>query len=303
MDISWDITMRCNYSCAYCESYDNTQPTNFKTINEYETALRYLVEHFNTEKLKIEILGGEPTLYKQWTEILNAINTLGARATIFTNLSMPTKTLKKRIEQLTPKKCINVSWHTEFADHETMVENIRVIHESGHLNCIDILADKRSWTQVVKAYDAVQHTKVASLMCIKDEAAGEKQIIKSLIEYTDEEMQYINATHQTRTNSGITTIKLTDQSTLQLNGLGDFYKHNMTNFKGMQCEIGQQRIHIKPNGDVFPSACMLNYEKACMGNLYKQTIRKPRRPVTCPFDMCACGPDLRITKYRGNRYD
>ena len=40
-----------------------------------------------------------------------------------------------------------------------------------------------------------------------------------------------------------------------------------------------------------------------MGNLYKQTIRKPRRPVTCPFDMCACGPDLRITKYRGNRYD
>ena len=295
--------MRCNYSCAYCESFDNTKPANFQTLEDYEKAMRYLVEYFETSDLKIEILGGEPSLFKQWVELLNAINTLGAVPIIYTNLSMPSKILKKRIELLEPKKCINVSWHTEFANHDTIVKNIKIIHESGHLNTIDILADKRYWNEVQKAYEACKYTNVASLMCIKDEAAGKKEIISSLIDYTQDEMEYINYTHIKGRSSGTTTFKFEDQSTLQLNGLGDFYKHNLTNFKGMNCEIGQQRIHIKPNGDVYPSACMLNYQKACMGNLYKQNVRKPRRPIVCPFDMCACGPDLRITKYKGNRYD
>jgi MoaA/NifB/PqqE/SkfB family radical SAM enzyme len=42
VEIGWDITMRCNYSCSYCESYNNNQPTYFKDIKIYEKALNYL---------------------------------------------------------------------------------------------------------------------------------------------------------------------------------------------------------------------------------------------------------------------
>jgi len=65
----------------------------------------------------------------------------------------------------------------------------------------------------------------------------------------------------------------------------------------MKCAVGRDRLHIKPSGDVFPSACLLNYEKANMGNIYKQNIVKAKNAITCPFNECLCGPDIRIEKW------
>ena len=40
-----------------------------------------------------------------------------------------------------------------------------------------------------------------------------------------------------------------------------------------------------------------NYPKAIMGNIYKENLIKPKKGIKCPFDICACGPDVRINKY------
>ena len=47
--------------------------------------------------------------------------------------------------------------------------------------------------------------------------------------------------------------------------------HNI-DYKGMYCAVGRDRLHIMPNGNVYPSACLLNYNKAIMGNIYKHNI-------------------------------
>jgi len=73
-------------------------------------------------------------------------------------------------------------------------------------------------------------------------------------------------------------------------------KHGL-NFKGMMCAVGKERLHIKPNGDVYPSACFLNYPQTCMGNIYKENLRKVKKAVRCPFTHCYCGPDIRIEKW------
>ena len=65
----------------------------------------------------------------------------------------------------------------------------------------------------------------------------------------------------------------------------------------MQCAVGKYRLHINPNGDVYPSACLLNYRRAKMGNIYKKNIRKVNKAITCPFSSCLCGPDIRIEKW------
>ena len=53
IEICWDITMKCNYSCSYCDSYDNSQPTYFKTIEEYEKAVDYLTDYFKNKTLNL----------------------------------------------------------------------------------------------------------------------------------------------------------------------------------------------------------------------------------------------------------
>ena len=65
----------------------------------------------------------------------------------------------------------------------------------------------------------------------------------------------------------------------------------------MNCAVGKDSIHITPNGDVYPSACLLNYRKARMGNIYRQDIIKPTSSIRCPFVACYCGPDQRIEKW------
>ena len=46
----------------------------------------------------------------------------------------------------------------------------------------------------------------------------------------------------------------------------------LTNFKGMSCMIGSRNLFIKPNGDSYPSACLYNYPKAIVGNIYKENL-------------------------------
>ena len=74
-------------------------------------------------------------------------------------------------------------------------------------------------------------------------------------------------------------------------------RYKYSNFKDMMCAVGQKRVHINSYGDVFPSACLLNFRKAIMGNIFKQNIRKPQKAIICPFEECLCGPDIRIEKW------
>ena len=71
VEVDWDITQRCNYSCSYCASYDNSQPFNFKTIEEYIDCFKYLSDYFGNKTIRLGVLGGAPTLFKQWVELAN----------------------------------------------------------------------------------------------------------------------------------------------------------------------------------------------------------------------------------------
>ena len=41
---------------------------------------------------------------------------------------------------------------------------------------------------------------------------------------------------------------------------------------------------------------IINYPKAKMGNIYKKNIRSVTKSIICPFNICACGPDIKISK-------
>jgi organic radical activating enzyme len=297
-EVDWDLTMRCNYSCSYCESYDNSVPAHFKTLNECKIAIQTLKEYFGNKKVRVQILGGEPMLFKHWDSLLNLIYESGYSPKICTNLSINNKTLTKKIETLLPKNCIDVSWHTQFADENILVNNIETIKESGHLRTVSILADKRYWEKVVSAYNRVKHLDSVEISYIKDEAAGKNKIASKLTKYTEEEISFIESVNKkTYTSNYKTEIIFKDDQKTEVNSITQFFEKGINNFKGLNCDVGLLRLQIKPNGDVFPSACLLNFPKAKMGNLYEGIINKPKQPIKCPFTFCGCGGDLRINKY------
>lgn len=297
VEIAWDLTMRCNYSCSYCESYNNTDPLQFLPLDAYFASLKYLREYLGNKNAKIDVLGGEPMLFKQWDKLLNEMHRLSFVPKLTTNLSIKTKTLEKKISELEPKNCIDVSWHPQFADEKNIIENIKLLYDSKHLRTISILADKRYWKKVKKAFKSVEYTNKTELSFIKDESAGKNKIAHRIMEYTTDEINFINSTRQQEVSSYNTEVVFYDGSKKQISNLTEFFTCGITNFKGLNCEVGKSRLHIKPNGDVYPSACLLNYPQARMGNIFKQQIIKPNNPIKCPFSFCGCGPDMRINKY------
>ena len=296
IEICWDITMNCNYSCSYCGSYDNSQPTYFKTIEEYEKAVDYITKHFDGKTLRINFLGGEPIIYKHWVNLLNMIHDRGHVVKITSNLSIKNITLIKKIKTLRAKKCFFVSWHPQFADVENITKNIKTLAENDLLDSVTILADRRYWDKVKEAVNLTKYVR-GGLTHIKDVAKGKNILTSGLIDYTENELKYIENNQPIEIYPFKTTIKFFDGDKKVIKNGDDLFINQLTNFKGMNCMIGSRSLFIKPNGDSYPSVCLFNYPKAIVGNIYKENLLKPKKGIKCPFDICACGPDIRINKY------
>ena len=294
VEIGWDITMRCNYSCSYCSSYDNHQPTYFKSLDEYEKAIIYLKKYLGNKKAKIELLGGEPMLYKNWDQLLNIIYKVGYIPKITTNLSLNEKTLKTKINKLIPKSVIHVSWHSQFVDTQEMLSKIKILNNSGHLFKVSLLGDTRYWDNIMTIYNTLKNEVNISISEIHDETSS-TEIKSGVLDYSEEQIKLIKEAKYKESDYE-TKIITKDKVILASTG-NDFFEKGINNFKGMNCEIGTTRFHIHPNGNVLPSACLSNYQKAVMGNIYKENLKKINKPIICPFNFCGCGPDIRIKKY------
>jgi MoaA/NifB/PqqE/SkfB family radical SAM enzyme len=296
VEVEWMITQRCNYSCTYCSSYDNNVPFLFKSMEQYKEGFSYLSKYFGNRTIKLDFLGGEPMLFKKWYELVNYISEVNYIPKITTNLSVPANTYA---DKLNPNigRFITATWHPEFADTEQFEKNCDILYEKGFLNTISFAAPIYKWDKSLQIYlkfcEKYKHERFnfIKLIRIKYENTGSISIANKWHNYSEEQEKYFTDTMDYDVT--ITTTNKNGSSNTQINRL------NATelDFKGMWCAVGRDRIHITPKGDVYPSACLLNYRKAVMGNIYKQNISKPKSAIRCPFTACLCGPDQRIEKW------
>ena len=291
VEVEWDITQRCNYSCSYCASYDNAQPFNFKTLDEYIESFKYLSELYGNQTISLDLLGGEPTLFKQWVELVNWMIDNNFYPKITTNLSIP---VEKYVDKLNPNlsKFINASYHGEFATLGDFYQNAKLLEERGFLKGISLLADPKNWEYTKFCYKRLSEVSNTTLTRIKNEFSGTYSLTNKFISYTDEQEKLFR---DNPTQDSNYTIELEDGTIIHPSTYE--IRNKYSNFKGMMCAVGQQRLHIKTNGDVYPSACLLKYSKAKMGNIFERNIKKPRKAIVCPFTECLCGPDIRIEKW------
>jgi len=291
IEVEWMITQRCNYECTYCASYNNSGNFMFKSLEEYITAFKYLSNHFGNKTIKLSFLGGEPMLYKQWPELVNYISELNYLPKITTNLSIPVKSYINKLNK-NLGKFIVASWHPEYATNEFM-NNVQLLNDNNFIRSVSVSAPQEYWNEAIEVLKTLKlkyGEKFVHLTRIKDENSQGLSITDKLIDYTSEQEKYFTFHRDYPVEIKVTDI--TNKTTIY----NKIDAHNI-NFKGMNCAVGKDSIHITPNGDVYPSACLLNYRKARMGNIYRQDIIKPTSSIRCPFVACYCGPDQRIEKW------
>ena len=287
VEIDWLLTQRCNYTCSYCGTYDNSQEFLFRPLEEYKKAFVFLKSYLGNLKARITFLGGEPTLYKQWVELANILDELNYKVKISTNLSVP---VDKYIDKLKPSlgKFIIASFHPEFGESDVFIDNVRKLDKDNFLLAVSVMGLPAKWDIVEYTYSKIKD--IANVELIFEEESDGVQLANKYIEYSEEQMKLIEQSNVIQEDYAL----MIDDKKSNIRKLK--FNHGV-NFKGWKCKVGQKKMHIMPNGDVFPSACLLNYPKAKMGNIYTNNLVKPKNPITCPFKMCPCGSDIRIEKW------
>ena len=98
-DLRLSVTDRCNFRCVYCMEPDVKYLPKMQllTLDEYVRLIE-IVMSLGIEKLRIT--GGEPTLYPQLDELLEAVGSMGLRdIALTTNGSTLTRAMAERWKQ------------------------------------------------------------------------------------------------------------------------------------------------------------------------------------------------------------
>lgn len=82
LSLEIEPTVKCNYACPYCYAWRGELPEKELDFDEIKTILKQAAE---LGAKRIVILGGEPLLYNQIFEMIDHINDLGMKASVFSN--------------------------------------------------------------------------------------------------------------------------------------------------------------------------------------------------------------------------
>ena len=217
---------------------------------------------------------------------------------ITTNLSIPVDTYIDKLDEKLPP-FIYGSYHPEFADLDTFCYNAEKLKERGFLANFSLLADPKNWSRTIKIYNRLKKIMPnMNLTKIKNEFTGTLSIADDFIKYTDDQLKFLDEGNSVEKENKYYTLEFKDGTIIHPSQY--LLRTRYNNFKGMKCYVGKYRLHIDANGDVFPSACLLNNRRAVMGNIFKENVRRIERPIICPFNACLCGPDTRIEKRAQN---
>lgn len=139
--ISAFLTLRCNLDCSFClnkKSNNNFNRSRFKEISG-EDWINAINRIEVTKETPFVISGGEPSLHKDFTYILNNIKK-DLKINLLTNLNWGEEKIKKFIKEVSPDKIpqfapypsIRASYHPEqVREGEILIENATKLKKEG----------------------------------------------------------------------------------------------------------------------------------------------------------------------------
>lgn len=125
--VNYHITNRCNYNCTYCfgKFHEQKDPSSDEAKRIIDNIASYFAQNQITDG-RINLAGGEPTLYAHLNEVIDYASSLGIQVSLVTNGSL-----------LTPEcicawrdkvSCIGIS--IDSAVHDTNVAIGRCCHQN-----------------------------------------------------------------------------------------------------------------------------------------------------------------------------
>ena len=319
--INWNLTNKCNFSCAYCHpyNYEGSSPTfELETYKEFVTKVK---KHLNDdEELIISFTGGEPTALPIFDDFLTWLVEEGVQVGLTTNGSKSLRFWEKHkesfrwvsfsfhAEKTNLRHCVNVIdtlWpytllgvrimmHPEQQYFDKCIEFFEILKTEPYLGQfyvekVPIVADWLTEQERPHVYTPEQQAKIDEKMGFKRKTANPDVTYE---QYT----MPIDATAIYKLADG----RYKEESIFDTNNL---YAAKQNKFKGWTCYAGIDGLFVNELGFISGATCLPEGRDEYgtvkwLGHLSElKSFRMPTEPYVCMKTDCFCNTDLILSKF------
>lgn len=297
----------CNYKCWYClpnSNLGNYRWPDYKLAADHLIHLfEYYKEHLGKTEFELNLLGGEPTLWRSLGDFLSILKDKfgnNLKIMITTNGSR-TVAWWEKYGDLFDK--VLISCHPAYADTIHVAKVADLLYKKGKIIDTIVLMDPTRWINAERI--------VAGLMDSNYKWSIQvTPVIHDTVNYTKQQQVYLDD-YMKRKPSIRQIIKnfiSGDYKTVLHFSNGDrvsVSKHylasnRLNHFKGWECDIGLENITVHFDGTIAGSCGQALYNSPITYNLYNKSFKEifhPKLiPTVCSKDGCYCEHEINANK-------
>ena len=127
---TYEITTNCNYYCDYCDIANKEEYSSINTVNNVIKFLTYIYNNMSdNDTMRIQIMGGEPTVHPHFEYFVNEIYKLkNIKLIIITNFSADVELYDRLCNNNTLK---DLTWYLSY--HENHISLEEYMHKFDYL--------------------------------------------------------------------------------------------------------------------------------------------------------------------------
>ena len=258
---NWDLHYACNYRCPYCWFHGRwhqlARENKYLSIDEVLKAWENIYKKYGS--VYIELLGGEPFIYPNFTELIKKLSHIHAIG-ITTNLSIELDNFIKEVDS--SKVRVSPTFHPLFADFDKFINRALLLREKGMISLVNYLAYPPQ-IKFIKYYKE-RFDKYGIPLSVMT-FWGQHNGITYPEGYTQQERESIE-------------LCLGDRQ-------GEKFQLKPKSVKGKLCKAGQIYADIKADGKVLRCGGSYPHE---IGNLFNDDFKLLDNPLPCESELCPC---------------
>ncbi len=296
--VNWALTNKCNYQCEYC--HPDLHNGSIRTP-KLEDAIKFVDKVFKHTELKgqlpyFEFGGGEVTLLKYFSKLLEYVHGKGGRTSVISNGSKRVEWWKENAKYMDG---VNLSYHVNDIKNSLHFINVaRALENSPNTRLnVNIMMYPERFSECLLFANKLKEKVRCSINLQPLYHGFGSAKIEGMHNYSAFQMEVMNIfkgrddgkkLHESR---ALLNVEHIDGSRRQLST--DFLKNNnLNNFLGWECYVGVESVVVRFSGEVLRAWC---YDKV-IGSIYDDDFDLPNNPIECATEICHCGADISTTK-------
>ena len=312
--LEWVVGNLCNRKCWYCFPGANEGtypfPSDIELIKKNFTTMFDSYKENGIDTFEILLTGGEPTLWKEFPEVLNFFKE---------NYNVVIRTLTNGYKKLDWWKenakffdHVEISVHNENSDIDHIISVADYLFESKTMVVANVLMDPKNFDvckDIVEKLKTSKHpwpiiTKTVFFEGIPDYTEEQSLYFKGKLKHRLPDIEQVKTFFKGRIEGNRYQVTYDDGEIFVVPNDRWIALEKLNHFYGWECNLGVEAMQITSEG-ILTGGCGQqlhgsDHHYNILDPDFSNKFKAPKNPITCKQITCGCTTEIHINKSKLN---